>query len=351
MDKTRLSVIVTNYNYARFLPTAIESVLSQEEDVELIVVDDASTDESRGIIRNYGSAVKPVFLPQNMGQGGGFNAGYAQATGDLLMFLDSDDFMLPGAASQIVSNRKRGTSLYLYLMRYADEHGELSSVHPGRGFSSGDISELLRTNGRYHGTITSGMVFSRRLTRAIMPMETDGFRQGADGYLATLAPLYGEVRSFSDIISAYRLHDRQHTRSSSDSFAKRARYRIRHDTSRYRLLRTHSRKLGLPVAPDLAQNDEYHIKERLISLMFEPAKHPVAGDTERSLLRECRRITLAQRTGPYRYLRAGWWSLLEALPHRARKRLFGYEIHPASRPAWFTNAVRFVKRRRPQPQV
>lgn len=345
MDKTRLSVIVTNYNYARYLPIAIDSVLEQDVDVDLIVVDDGSTDESRSIIAAYGERVRPILLETNVGQGGGFNAGYAAAQGDLIMFLDADDFMLPGAARRIIAKRKRGTSLYLYRMRYADEDGNLSSIHPARGFSAGDISELLRTNGRYHGTITSGMVFSRRLLQAIMPMETTGFRQGADGYLATLAPLYGEVRTNQDIISAYRLHDGQHTSPSPDSFAKRARYRILHDLSRYRILKSHSRKLGLPVARDLAQNDEFHVKERLISLMFDPEHHPVTDDTVPSLLRECRRITLQQGQGAYRYLRAAWWTMLLVLPPKPRERLFRYEIHPASRPAWFTQFVRFLKRR------
>lgn len=349
MDKTRLSVIVTNYNYARYLPVAIESVLQQDANVELIVVDDGSTDASRSIIAAYGDRLKPILLDSNVGQGGGFNAGYAAAQGDLIMFLDADDFMLPGAARRIISKRKRGTSLYLYRMRYADEDGSLSGIHPARGFSTGDISELLRTNGRYHGTITSGMVFSRRLLQSIMPMETAGFRQGADGYLATLAPLYGEVRACSDTISAYRLHDGQHTSPSPDSIARRARYRILHDKARYRVLRAHSRKLGLPVAESLSRNDEYHIKERLISLMFDPDHHPIADDTVPELLRECRRIALQQGAGAYRYLRAAWWTLLLVLPPKPRAQIFQYEIHPASRPAWFTQLVRFLKRRTTPP--
>jgi len=349
MDKTRLSVIVTNYNYARYLPVAIESVLQQDANIELIVVDDGSTDESRSIIAAYGDRLKPILLDSNVGQGGGFNAGYAAAQGDLIMFLDADDFMLPGAARRIISKRKRGTSLYLYRMRYADEDGNLSGMHPARGFSTGDISELLRTNGRYHGTITSGMVFSRRLLQSIMPMETAGFRQGADGYLATLAPLYGEVRACSDTISAYRLHDGQHTSPSPDSIARRARYRILHDKARYRVLRAHSRKLGLPVAESLSRNDEYHIKERLISLMFDPDHHPIADDTVPELLRECRRLALQQGAGAYRYLRAAWWTLLLVLPPKPRAQIFQYEIHPASRPAWFTQLVRFLKRRTTPP--
>src|SRR3990167_6113302 len=90
-----LSVIITNYNYARYLPTAIENVLSQDEAIELIVVDDCSTDNSRDVIEPYGDRLIPVLLPVNRGQGAGFNAGFAKAHGELVMFLDADDFLLP----------------------------------------------------------------------------------------------------------------------------------------------------------------------------------------------------------------------------------------------------------------
>ena len=345
-DRIPLSVVITNFNYVRYLPIAIESALSQDLPVDLIVVDDRSTDGSRDLIRSYSTQLTPVMLDENAGQGAGFNAGFAAARGDLVMFLDADDFLLPGAAARIVANRKPDTSLYLYPMRYADETGSLFGMHPPHGFSTGDISGLLRKTGRYHGTITSGMVFDRNILGTFMPMETDGFRQGADGYLAVLAPLYGRVSAESDIISAYRLHAEQHTRSAPDAFAARARYRIRHDAARYRILSEHSRKLGLPVAPDLGRHDDHHIKERLISLMFDPAQHPCPEDTEQGLLRESRRIALQHQTGLRTYFRAAWWALLSLLPPAARRRMFSYELHPASRPAWFTKLARALKKPR-----
>ena len=341
-----LSVIITNYNYARYLPASIDSVLNQAECIELIVVDDCSTDNSRDVIHSYGERLIPVLLPVNSGQGAGFNAGFEKARGDLVMFLDADDFLLPGAATQILANRKPDVSLYLYPMRYTNPGAELGGVHPARGFSSGDISAELRERGRYDGTITSGMVFDRERMKKYMPMDPEAFRYGGDGHVAVAAPLYGGVSRETDIISAYRLHEEQHTRSDLEAVAKRARWRIEHDHARYAVLRDHAALLNLPVATTLGDADSYHIKERLISLMYAPAKHPVASDTIPELLRHCRALTLSQGSGIYRYLRAVWWTLLLVLPGELRKKVFGYEINPASRPAWFTAFVRFARRNR-----
>ena len=73
----KLSVVITNYNYAAFVATAIDSVLSQDVEIELVVVDDCSKDNSRDIIRSYGDRIIPVLQDVNQGHGGGFNAGYA----------------------------------------------------------------------------------------------------------------------------------------------------------------------------------------------------------------------------------------------------------------------------------
>jgi glycosyltransferase involved in cell wall biosynthesis len=90
-----VSVIIDNYNYGRFLGTAIDSALNQTyRNVEVIVVDDGSTDNSRDIITGYEGQVIPVFK-QNGGQASAFNAGFEVSQGDLICFLDADDIMLP----------------------------------------------------------------------------------------------------------------------------------------------------------------------------------------------------------------------------------------------------------------
>ena len=89
----RVSVVMANYNYARYLRAAIDSVLAQTMgDLELIVVDDGSTDGSRLIIESYHSDPRVRFRPvEHLGQPGAKNAGIEWARGPLVAFLDADD--------------------------------------------------------------------------------------------------------------------------------------------------------------------------------------------------------------------------------------------------------------------
>jgi len=190
------------------------------------------------------------------------------------------------------------------------------------------------------------MVFARRALAKVMPVDAEAFRYGGDGHVAVAAPLYGPVKASDTAICGYRLHGRQHTSPSPDALTKRARWRISHDEERYKVLRQHAVHLGLPVAEDLGSKDAIHIKERIISLMFEPELHPVAADRIGDLLKHARSLTLSQGAGASRYLRAGWWTLLLALPDGLRRKLFLYEVSPGTRPAWFTKTVRALKRGR-----
>ena len=87
-----ISVIIPNYNYARYLSVAISSVLSQTyPNIEIIVVNNGSTDNSIQVLRQFGSQI--ILLDQqNLGQSGARNSGLRAAQGDLIAFLDADDF-------------------------------------------------------------------------------------------------------------------------------------------------------------------------------------------------------------------------------------------------------------------
>src|SRR3954449_8708213 len=96
----RVAVVVNNFNYERFLSTAIESALAQTHpDVEVVVVDDGSTDGSREVIAGYGDRVRAVYK-ENGGQASAFNAAFAACTGDVVIFLDADDALLPQTAAR-----------------------------------------------------------------------------------------------------------------------------------------------------------------------------------------------------------------------------------------------------------
>jgi glycosyltransferase involved in cell wall biosynthesis len=87
----RVSVIVAVYNGANYLAEALESVLRQDyADIEIVVVNDGSTDATAGVMARFGSDI--IGLHQdNKGQGAGRNAGVRASSGNYLAFLDHDD--------------------------------------------------------------------------------------------------------------------------------------------------------------------------------------------------------------------------------------------------------------------
>src|SRR5687767_13707109 len=87
----KVSVVIPNYNYGRFLAEAIESVLRQTYACyEIIIVDDGSTDNSFDVAMKYEGKVK-VIRQQNAGVGVARNIGAANSQGDIIAFLDADD--------------------------------------------------------------------------------------------------------------------------------------------------------------------------------------------------------------------------------------------------------------------
>ena len=100
-DAPLVSVIMPCYNGARFIAESIESVLAQtHENLELIVVDDGSTDDSMEIVRGFGGRVRSEALPQNQGVNFARNRGVELACGDFVQFLDSDDLLRPEKVSR-----------------------------------------------------------------------------------------------------------------------------------------------------------------------------------------------------------------------------------------------------------
>ena len=99
-----VSIVITNYNYGRYLRASIDSALAQTyPKVEVIVVDDGSSDGSREIIESYGARIVAI-LKANGGHGSALNAGFEPSRGEIVMFLDADDELIPEAAEQVVES-------------------------------------------------------------------------------------------------------------------------------------------------------------------------------------------------------------------------------------------------------
>jgi glycosyltransferase involved in cell wall biosynthesis len=204
----RVSVVIDNYDYERFVAEAIESALGQtHDDVEVLVVDDGSTDASRDVIERFGV---PAIYKDNGGQASAFNAGFAACTGEVVIFLDADDVLEPEAAARAArALADPAVAKVHWPLEEIDADGRrLGRRTPEGPLRDGDLREAtLREGLSSPGTVaTSGNAFARRVLERVMPMPETPFRRGADSYLVRLAQLAGRVVAIDQPLARYRVH-------------------------------------------------------------------------------------------------------------------------------------------------
>lgn len=100
----KFSIVTLSYNQSPFLEQALCSVLDQfPVDLEFIVVDPGSSDSSRDILERYRARIDHLILESDQGPADGLNKGFSCASGEILGFLNADDYLLPGALSQVAA--------------------------------------------------------------------------------------------------------------------------------------------------------------------------------------------------------------------------------------------------------
>ncbi len=207
-----VSIIITNHNYAEYLAEAIDSALAQSGvTTEVIVVDDGSTDGSAEVIAGYGDAVQSIFQP-NKGQCAASNAGFVRSNGDVIMFLDADDYLQPGAVRELASalyREPRASKAQGYLT-VIDRNGQASGHRIPRKLSpSGHYqNETLRWGKNlFRHTFTSGSAWPRWFLNEVMPLPESRLL-GTDSCLNEVSTLFGRTISIDKAIAAYRVHGR-----------------------------------------------------------------------------------------------------------------------------------------------
>lgn len=98
----RISIVVPSYQQGRFLAATLDSLLAQKDpDLEILVVDGGSRDESVAVIERYAPHLAWWVSEKDRGQSDAINKGFARATGEWLGWLNSDDLLLPGALATV----------------------------------------------------------------------------------------------------------------------------------------------------------------------------------------------------------------------------------------------------------
>jgi glycosyltransferase involved in cell wall biosynthesis len=146
-----VSVIIPAYNYARFLPRAIKSVITQTlRDFEVIVVDDGSTDDTAAVARGYLSDPRVRYIYQeNRGLSAARNTGISLAKGKYIAFLDADDLWLPEKLEKQlrIFEREAGSVALVYcFIEYIDEQGTVLESAKELPVENPTLGDLLYAN-------------------------------------------------------------------------------------------------------------------------------------------------------------------------------------------------------------
>ena len=238
------SVIITNYNYGRFLPQAIESVLGQTyANVECIVVDDGSTDSSHDIIAGY-SQVHAVYQ-QNQGQAQALRAGCRIARGDIVISLDADDFLYPDTCAQVVQQWEDGVSCINYKLDLVHEGKKTGEQYPVEAFLDNTHIAFLERYGYYPSAPMSGNAFSRAYASFVLSEAVHLDGDGVDAYLLYSAPVFGKIRHVDKALGAYRLHGSNISMSSGKKTIKNLGDHIYYQYWAYQNFQTFAQEKGL----------------------------------------------------------------------------------------------------------
>lgn len=204
----RLSIVIDNYRYEQFVARTIESALAQTvaERVEVIVIDDGSPDDSMAVINRYADRVQVIAKP-NGGQASAYNLGLQVARGELILYLDADDWLYPDAAAEILAAWVPGVSKVQFPLDLVDVAGDPLHRQVPRTMQDGaEAEQLMRGWGAYGSPPGSGNVYHREFLRQVMPLDEAIWRNAADSVPVLLAPAYGRVVSLPRALGVYRVH-------------------------------------------------------------------------------------------------------------------------------------------------
>ena len=170
-------------------------------DVEVIVVDDGSTDNSIEVIEGFYDKIIKVLKP-NGGQASAFNAGFGKSRGDIIIFLDSDDALLPSAVTSTINSFKdenvAKVHWHLYIM---NEYGvKTQELFPKDKMEEGNFREKALQSGPPYilSPPTSGNAWSRKFIDSVIPVPEDAFRICADEYFVKLVTFFGSVKQIDE---------------------------------------------------------------------------------------------------------------------------------------------------------
>jgi glycosyltransferase involved in cell wall biosynthesis len=208
-DIPKVTIVMPTYNHAKYLPTAVQSVLDQTfTNWELIIVDNFSTDETLSILQNYSDSRIKVLQINNSGCiARSRNLAIKSAKSEWLAFLDSDDYWYPNKLSSIFGHETNEVDFFYHNLTTVDEDSKI--IDP-KGVRSHNLkSPILKDLILNGNTIaTSSVVVRRRFVLEVGGMREKANLVGTEDYntwlrISTKTERYRLIPTF---LGAYRIH-------------------------------------------------------------------------------------------------------------------------------------------------
>jgi glycosyltransferase involved in cell wall biosynthesis len=217
-DDLQVTVLIDTHNYGRFLGRAIDSAIAQTypaSHIEILVIDDGSTDDTLDVIRQYVGRIRYIRKPHG-GQASALNEGIRQARGDILCLLDADDYFYPEKVSHVAAAFRADPTVGLVYdnINIVDDAGKTVRKIPwGRTWTYRKVTvskvpaqlRPLILLGHPWTCMTSSMSLRKTVVEALVVPE-DVFPHSADIFLGMVVPFMAEVSLIRTALTAYVFH-------------------------------------------------------------------------------------------------------------------------------------------------
>lgn len=202
----RVSIIIDTYNYGRFVRQAVDSALAQDypaDQLEMVVVDDGSTDDTKALLAPYAGRIKYV-LKANGGQAMAFNTGFEQSSGEVVMLLDSDDYWPPEKVRLVAEKfSDPEVGIVQHPLQDVDVQGRPLPTNMPRWPGTYTLETLLA--GGAPLAAASGLALRREVLAKIGPIPAD-IRFASDIYLIAHGLFFCKAVNLSAPLGVHRIH-------------------------------------------------------------------------------------------------------------------------------------------------